>query len=123
VRSHAAEAQRVAIRHRTRDPSGAEAARAAGHVLNDDGLSERYLHALRQETRGDVIREAGRKRHDHGDRTGWIDLRLNPANAGAGNGEHDEQVSHGYLPSVHEAPHSDLRVRIRWSVMVAIQIT
>ena len=44
-----ADADGVAVGRRARDALDAEAAAGAGHILHDDRLAERHLHALGQD--------------------------------------------------------------------------
>src|SRR5216683_8391308 len=52
VRSHAAEAERVAVRYRAGDAAGADTSGGASQVLDNDRLTKRNLHALAQDSRG-----------------------------------------------------------------------
>ena len=70
-----ADADGVAIGSRARDPPHADAAAAARHIFNDDGLAERGPHVIGQNARQRVGRPACRVGHDHGDRPRRIELR------------------------------------------------
>ena len=76
VRVQMPDADGVAVRRRARDARHADAAARAGHVLDDDRLAERHLHALGQNAPDGVRRPARAGRRDQRDGTGRIGLRL-----------------------------------------------
>ena len=85
-----ADAERVTVRRGLRGAHDADAGAGAGDVLDDDGLAERYPHALAQNAGERIRRTARRKRHDDGDGMRWIGLRMRLGNAARRNGERRE---------------------------------
>ena len=75
VGSPEAEAKRVAIGWRARDPTDSDAAGRAADIFNDDGLAKGGLHPLGQHAADDVGRAAGGKRNHQRDRLCGIGLR------------------------------------------------
>ena len=68
--------QRVAVRRRARGKGAADHARAAGLVLDHDGLADPLLHQRRRQAGRHVGQSARRERHDEGDRPLRIGLGL-----------------------------------------------
>ena len=99
MRAPMADADRVAVGRRARDPADADGAAGAGRVLDDDGLAERAAHALGHDAGDGVGRTAGRERHDHGDRPRRIGLRVRGGDASK-RGERDrkQRMSHCFSP-------------------------
>ena len=60
----------VAVGCRLRHPQRADHPAAAGHVVDDDLLTELLAEILRQDASEHVDRPAGRERHHHGERPG-----------------------------------------------------
>ena len=75
MRAQAAEAQRVTVCGRARDPADADIAAPAPDVFDDHRLAERGAHALGNDARKSVVRSAGGERHHDRNRTRGIDLR------------------------------------------------
>jgi hypothetical protein len=90
-----------AVGRRASDPADADdAVPPARHVLDDDALTKRDLHALGDDARNRVDRSAGRKRHDHRDRTRWKVLRGRAPGACQSRRQRDrqKQPSHSVPP-------------------------
>ena len=75
VHAHRVEQDGVAVGRRARDRAGADVARAAGAVLDDDRLAHRLVQMQRDDARQDVGRPARRPRHQQRDRAVRIGLR------------------------------------------------
>src|SRR5215470_10877577 len=75
MRRPRADAKRVAVAGGPGDATDAGAARGSGHVLDDDGLTERLSHPLNDDSPKYVGRAAWAERHDHGDGARRIALR------------------------------------------------
>src|SRR5262245_31019562 len=63
-----ADDQRIAIGFGTHDPAGTDGAAGSGDVLDQNGLTERCLHAFGERARDNVGRSARWERCDNGDR-------------------------------------------------------
>ena len=59
--------QRIAVRLRLRDATGAQRAAGTADILDDDLLAEILRHGFRDEARHRVGRATGRKRHHDSD--------------------------------------------------------
>src|SRR5262244_3943770 len=70
-----ADDQRIAIGFGTHDPAGTDGAAGPGDVLDQNGLTERCLHAFGERARDNVGRAARWERCDNGDRSRRIGLR------------------------------------------------
>src|SRR6202521_1827867 len=93
-----AHVDRVTVGRGTRDAADAEHAGRPADVFNNDALTERHLHAFRQDAAEYVGRSAGRERHHHGDRTRRIDLRGRGAGTQCSGGERsDEGERHAHV--------------------------
>ena len=75
VHAHRVEQDRVAVRRRARDRAGADVARAAGAVLDDDRLAHRLMQMQRHDARQNVGRAARRPWHQQRDLAARIGLR------------------------------------------------
>src|SRR5262249_5007623 len=77
-----ADDQRIAIGFGTHDPAGTDGAAGSGDVLDQNGLTERCLHAFGERARDNVGRSARWERCDNGDRPRRISLRRSDARDG-----------------------------------------
>ena len=99
-----ANADRVAVGRRARDPADADGAGGASRILDDDGLPKRCPHALGHDARNRIGRAPGRVRSDYSDRTRRIGLShclAHAADAQAGRHERKQNYSfpnHGSCP-------------------------
>src|SRR6516225_1017830 len=74
-----ADDQRIAIGFGTHNPAGTDGAAGPGDVLDQNGLTERCLHAFGERARDNVGRSARWERCDNGDRSRRIGLRRSDA--------------------------------------------
>jgi hypothetical protein len=108
VRIDVADAHRVAVRLRAYHAGNPDAAACSRHILDDDGLPERHLHALANQPRDGVGRPSRRGRDDNGDGTRGIPIRSHACGAGC-SGDGDEGDSQ---TTVHRICHPASRTKI-----------
>src|SRR5215470_4171535 len=87
-----ADDQRIAIGFGTHDPAGTDGAAGPGDVLDQNGLTERCLHAFGERARDKVGRATCWERCDNGDRSRRIGLRPCDARGGRQRGTARYQI-------------------------------
>ena len=110
-----ADDQRIAIGFGTHDPAGTDGAAGPGDVLDQNGLTERCLHAFGERARDNVGRAARWERCDNGDRSRRIGLRPSKARDSRQRGSARGQMQKLSAGKFHEGPLSIMPARrLRW---------
>jgi hypothetical protein len=96
-RTRADDADRVAVGGRLCDRIGAEHAGLAATIVDQHRLLRDFRHALADQTRDDIVRPAGRERHDQPDRFAREILRCRHS------GQQHGQSGEEHAKSLHQA--------------------
>src|SRR5262249_27548824 len=121
-----ADDQRIAIGFGTHDPAGTDGAAGPGDVLDQNGLTERCLHAFGERARDNVGRAARWERCDNGDRSRRIGLRPCDARHGRQRGRarwEMQKISAGKFHSALPAFRATIPFRPHSALMLAARMT